>query len=266
MLPPVKRQLPSLMELAILPAYASGLRLPPLHQLPKLKELVPGLSNVNAASYIVSPHITAVALPNTRSDYPIVIYVDLHNRNILAVFYEHSNRTFRYDLDSTDKPPIMSGYVTIESLLERISNGLLPNCSHALSDRLYEAIKAYASNISKSVTIGVKDMEHLYTSANRSRNSRVSLAFLHPRHTDDIVGILRGLMTQYNVRDEVPTDLLHSADKTWVFHAQHNDHPNSYLELEIRQAQRSVDRGFEFRIVDPGYRRRIIDVDGLRFS
>ena len=262
----VKHKLASLMELAILPAYASGLRLPPLHRMPKLKELVPGLSNSSLSSYIVSHHITAVTVPNKNSDYPIVIYVDLHNRNILAVFYEHSNRPFRYTLDAADKPPIMSGYVTIESLLERVSNGLLPNCSHAMSERLYMAIEAYASQRAKSVTIGVKDIEHLYAVSAQPRNSRVSLTFLHPRHTDDVVGMLRTLMDRYNVRDSVPTDLLHSTDKTWVFHARHDDHPNSYLELEIRQAHRSVDRGFEFRVVDPGYCRRIIDVESLTFA
>lgn len=243
---------------------ASGLRLCPLPDLPNIKKLYPHLEN-KTQSFIVSHHIAAMAVRNERSNYPIVVYVDLHNENILAIFYEGSNLSRRFGIRNEGLNDIViAGTVRVESLLERVSNGLMPNTSAKLAETLIGAIIAFGAN--PDATLPVDGVRHLWLAEEKQTNGKSSIEFLHPRFGDPVREILTDLFTRYDVDAEIPSDLFHSQDKVWVYPAKSKSHPNSYIELEIRQAQRAIDKGFEFRVVDPGYKRRIIDADGIVFN
>lgn len=254
----------NLMRLATDKTYVTGLRLPTIPSMPQLKKLFPRLTN-KTASYIVSHHIRAVTIQNTRSDYPIVIYVDLNNENAIAIFYDKSDTEKRYTIA---KPPAdldLSGeFMDTQILLETVSNGLLPNMSDELTNELTSALVdyGYGSDLKVSTNLYM----HIVNTEKTAITGRNSIEFLHPRHTEDTVGILKDLFKRYGVKDEIPKDLFHSQDKTWVFRGVSKKQPNSYIEVEVRQAQRSIDKGHEFRVVDPGYKRRIFDVDTVCYN
>lgn len=254
----------NLMRLATEKTYATGLRLPQLPDMPKLKLMFPNLTN-KTASYIVSHHIRAVTIQNTRSNYPIVIYVDLHNENALAIFYEHSDTPKRYAIDKMPADlDLSSGYISTKVLLETISNGLLPNISEELTNELITALVDYAYG--SDMEVSAELYQFIVNTERKTPIGKNSIEFLHPRNTEDTVSILKDLFKRYGVKEEPPTDLFYSQDKTWIFKGKSKMHPNSFIEIEVRQAQRSIDKGHEFRVIDPGYKRRIIDVDNIRYN
>lgn len=253
-----------LMHLATNKANFTGKRLPQIPDLPNLKKLHPSLEN-KTATYIVSHHIRAVTIQNTKSTYPIVVYVDMNNENIIAIFYEYSDTAKRYTI-AKPTTPIASdnGLIRTQNLLEIISNGLLPNMSSKATDELITALIDYG--FGSDMYISDKIYNYILSVDKDLSGGRVTLEFLHPRHTDDTIGILKDLFNRYKVEEEIPTDLFHSQDKTWVYKGHSKDHPNTYIEIELRQAQRSIDRGHEFRVIAPGYKRRIFDVDTICYK
>lgn len=253
-----------LMHLATKQVFFTGNRLPQLPDLPNLKKLHPTLMN-KLATYFVSHHIRAVTVEDVNSEYPIVVYVDLNNENIVGIFYEGSDTAKRYTIAKPKEDPIESnGLIHTQKLLEIISNGLLPNMSAKATDTLISAIVDYGHGTSTHLPADI--YQHILSVNKDTVGGRTLLEFLHPRHTEDTVGILKDLFKRYNVEDDIPIDLFHSPDKTWVYKGKSKDLPNTYIEIELRQAQRSVDRGHEFRVINPGYKRRIFDIDSIRYN
>lgn len=236
----------------------TGARICGIPDLPNVKKLFPRLVN-KTATYLVSHHLRALTIQNFHSDYPIVLFVDIHNENILGIFYEESKVTHRYGLSgiefdlSAEAAPI-----TTKSLLEGLSNGLLPNLSDSLTDRLLEAIIYYSQGVSTG------DVTEIVAFIMQAEHK--SFEFMYPRANDDVGGILKDLFKRYGVTSGVPSDLYHSQDKTWVYKGRCKKNPNNFIEVEVRQAQRSVDKGFEFKVIDPGFKRRVLDADNIRYN
>lgn len=250
------------MKLANSRALYTGERLCGLSDLPNIKLKYPHLPNRNAV-FIVSHYIRAIALENKWSNYPIVLYVDMHNENLLAIFYENAIRDFHYGFSpNTPWEDINDPLCGTQKLLETISNGILPNMSIALTNTLVTAIMDYCDNTDNEVTTEVAKL----IIATENKVHRRPIEALYPRSYEKVELILRDLFNRYNVDEKLPSDLRSSPDKTWVYKGQDPSLPNHYLEVEVRQAYRSVDHGFEFKVIDPGYKRRIIDVDALKFN
>ena len=226
----------------------------------QLKNRYPLLQNENRV-YVVSSFIRALSIKNVNSKYPIVIYVDIENENIIAIFYEKSKSENCYsytDLNSIED----TASTDFKTVLETISNRLLPNMSVTATNELLSSIIDFGCGVETYLPYDILD----FIRDTVNGKYKEPLLVKYPRINTDVVSQLQNVMRAFGIVDKVPSDILLSSDKTWVFKGTSKELHLNYIELEVRQAQRSVDRGFEFKVIDPGFKRRIIDVSQLKFT